>query len=288
MKQLLIATVAWLAVTATSTFAADLYSPASTPAPIYTKAPPPPGYSWTGWYVGLDAGGAWAHSSDPTTTVFDPAGYFAATSVPAVDAAGAQSNNPAGFIGGAEAGGNVQWNMFVTGVEADFNYLGLRKSTSSSGAYPCCGPTTGFIVNSSISTSWLATVRGRLGVANNGWLFYATGGAAFTDFKASFGFTDLCGTYLACGGFGYPPGFEAASISNIKAGYAVGGGVETHLSGNWTLKAEYLYVGFGNVTTQGFLTGATQIAFGSNLNPFTHSANLSANIFRLGLNYKLY
>ena len=166
MKKLLIATVAWLAVTATNTFAADLYSPDSTPAPIYTKAPPPTEYSWTGWYVGLDAGGAWAQSSDPTTTVFDPSGYFAASSVSAVNAAGAQSNNPAGFIGGAEVGGNVQWNTFVAGVEADFNYLGLRKSSSSSGAYPCCGPTTGFIINSSISTSWLATIRGRLGGAS--------------------------------------------------------------------------------------------------------------------------
>jgi outer membrane immunogenic protein len=255
--------------------------------PVKAPVVAPAAYSWTGWYVGVDAGGAWAHSSDPTTTVFAPASYFVASSISAINAAGVQSNNPAGFTGGGQIGGNVQRGAFVGGIEADFNYLGLRKSASSSGAYPCCGPTTGFVINSSISTDWLATIRGRLGVANNNWLFYATGGVAFTDLKANFGFTDLCGTYLACAGALYPPGFEAASISNTKTGYAAGGGIETGLSGNWTARAEYLHVGFGSVTTQGLLTGATQVALGSNSSPFTHSANLSANIFRLGLNYKL-
>jgi outer membrane immunogenic protein len=281
MKRTLIAVAALATLIGGPALAADMA--------LKATPPPPAAYSWTGWYVGVDAGGAWAHSSDPTTSVFNPAGYFEASSISAINAAGAQSNNPVGFTGGGQVGGNVQWNAFVGGIEADFNYLGLRKSATSSGAYPCCGPTTtGFVINSSISTSWLATIRGRLGVASNNWLFYATGGAAFTDLKANFGFTDLCGTYPACsGGVPFPPGFEAASISNTKAGYAAGGGIETGLSGNWTARVEYLHVGFGSVTTQGLLTGATQVGDGSNLSPFTHSANLSANIVRLGLNYKL-
>jgi len=134
----------------------------------------------------------------------------------------------------------------------------------------------------------LATIRGRLGVASDNWLFYVTGGAAFTDYRANFQFADLCGTYAGCGGGGgFPVGFETASISAVRAGYAIGGGVETKLQGNWSVKAEYLYVNFGNVSTGGLLTGATQIGAGSNNNPFTNSANLSASIVRLGLNYKI-
>jgi outer membrane immunogenic protein len=255
------------------------------------KAPPAPvaaPYNWSGWYVGLNAGGAWGHSADPTTVAFSPPGYFEAISVSAIDSAGAQTNHPSGFIGGGQAGVNWQSGVYVTGIEADFNYLGLKKSTTSTGAYPCCGPTTGFAVSSSISTDWLATIRGRLGLANNNWLYYFTGGVAFTDLKANFGFTDFCLTYAACGGIGFPGpvGSEAATVSTLKTGYTVGGGVEAGLSGNWSIKAEYLYVNFGSVSTGGLITTPAQIGFGTNDNPFSHSANLTVNILRAGLNYK--
>lgn len=191
------------------------------------------------------------------------------------------------ILGGGQAGYNWQTGVYVAGIEGDFDYLGLKKSSTASGPYPCCGPTTGFTINSSISPDWLATIRGRLGVASDSLLFYVTGGLAFTDLKANYQFADLCGTYAACGVGGYPVGFETASISAIKAGYAIGGGIETKLQGNWSVKVEYLYVNFGNVSTGGLLTGAAQIALGSNNNPFTNSANLSASIVRLGLNYKI-
>lgn len=83
-------------------------------------------YSWAGWYVGLNAGGAWGHSDDPTSTVFSPLGYFAATSIPAVNAVGLQSTSVSGFTGGIQGGYNWQLNNFVAGVEADFGYFGLR------------------------------------------------------------------------------------------------------------------------------------------------------------------
>jgi opacity protein-like surface antigen len=35
---------------------------------------------------------------------------------------------------------------------------------------------------------------------------------------------------------------------NTKAGWAVGGGVEGHLIGNWTAKIEYLYLDLGSVS----------------------------------------
>jgi outer membrane immunogenic protein len=54
-KALFSATAIALALTAGSTFAADL--PSRKEAPIYVPPPPPP--MWTGFYVGLNAGGAW-------------------------------------------------------------------------------------------------------------------------------------------------------------------------------------------------------------------------------------
>jgi len=240
-------------------------------------------YNWSGWYVGVNAGGAWGHSDDPTSTVFSPLGYFDVTSVPAVNAVGLQSTSVSGFTGGIQGGYNWQWSNFVAGLEADFGYFGLGGSSSGTGVYPCCAPAT-FTIASSVRTDWLATVRGRLGFASNNWLFYITGGAAFTQLKGDFAFTDNCGNIAACNGPGGPNAAEAVSLSRTKTGWTIGGGVEAGLWSKWTLKAEYLYVDFGNVSGVGFITTPGLNPFAQN-NPFTHSVDLRSHIARLGLNY---
>lgn len=276
MKRLLI-TGAVLLAAAANAYAADIYSPPAR-APMYTKAPPPVVPSWIGFYVGGVAGGAWG-SFDPTTsTVFSPTGYFDSTSVPAVNAAGVQSIKPTGFTGGLEAGYNWQANNLVFGVEADIDAIHLRGSaTSPFVVYPCCGP-TGFTVSSQASADWLATARWRIGFASDKWLFYATGGAAFTTLKGNFNFVD---------NFGLPT-TESGSLSAARVGYTVGGGVEAALWGHWSVKAEYLYVNFGRVSTTSTNLVENTI-FGPSPFPstvFTHSVDLKANIARLGLNYR--
>jgi len=76
------------------------------------------------------------------------------------------------------------------------------------------------------------------------------------------------------------------TISKTKMGYVLGGGVEALLWGNWSLKAEYLYVNFGTESAVGYGTTPYTIGNGSNNNPFTHSLDLKASIARLGINYK--
>src|SRR5271154_2993275 len=71
------------------------------PAPILVKAPAPdPVYSWTGFYIGGNAGYAWGRSDPSTTTVFTAADYWNPLSVPQVNAAGTGSVSPDGFVGG--------------------------------------------------------------------------------------------------------------------------------------------------------------------------------------------
>jgi outer membrane immunogenic protein len=264
---------------APAAFAADM--PAQ--APVYTKAPVvAPAYSWSGFYAGVNAGGAWGNSSLNTSTTFDPAlGYFASSSVPAVNAVGSQKAKPNGFTGGVEAGYNWQTGSFVFGVESDFNYLGLRGHATGRGVYPCCAPAA-FAINSSVNTNWLFTARPRIGVASGNWLFYATGGLAITDLNAKFTFTDNCGDVANCDSPAAPNAFETASFSRTKLGYTVGGGIEAGLWSNWTVKAEYLYVNFGTSS----IKLVAPVVSGSQ-QPFTHSADLQANIARVGLNYRL-
>lgn len=103
-------------------------------------------------------------------------------------------------------------------------------------------------------------------MANN-WLFYATGGLAVTQLTSDLLFTDSGGA------------LEEGKIDTVKAGYTVGGGVEAPLTDRLSLKAEYLYVKFSGATVSGYLPPPPNQAF-------THSADLAANIVRLGLNYR--
>jgi outer membrane immunogenic protein len=243
--------------------------------PMPVKAPMmPAAYNWTGFYIGVNAGGAWANFDPTTSTVFSPTGYFALSSVPAIAAAGLQTSNPSGFTGGGQAGYNWQSGFVVFGVEADFEALHLSGTTTTGAVYPCCAPTA-FSITSTTNTNWLFTARPRIGIANNNWLFYATGGLAVTDLHGTFTFADTFATAA-----------ESASISTTKAGWTVGGGVEAALWGNWILRGEYLYVNMGTetVTSTNLVAFTPRIAFPTNV--FTHTMDLKASIARAGLSYK--
>jgi outer membrane immunogenic protein len=271
-------------VTAGAILGIGAASAADLPARTYTKAPTivAPVYNWTGFYVGVNAGGDWNQSDPTTTTVVSSAPtYINLVSIGAISAAGAQRINSSGFTGGLTAGYNWQSSNFVFGIESDFNYFGVRGSkTSGPVLYPCCAPST-FTVNSSVSSDWLITLRPRIGIASNNWLFYATGGLAVANVKSDFSFTDT-----------FASAAESASISKTKAGWTAGVGTEYAVMNGWSVKAEYLYVDLGrDGTTSSNLHnrdafGIFPANFFFPLNVFTHSADLRSNIVRVGLNYK--
>ncbi|QOG20695.1 MULTISPECIES: outer membrane protein [Bradyrhizobium] len=265
MKKFLLA-VASLVLGTASVQAADL-------AAHYTKAPVmAPVYNWTGFYVGGNVGGQWGSANPSTSTVYDPAGYFFTTSVPAVNAVGAQHVNSSSVTGGFTAGYNWQVNNAVFGLEGDINYFGFKGSATGSALYPCCAPFA-FTVNSSVSADWLATIRGRLGfLAAPSWLIYATGGAAIAEVKGNFNFTDTFGAT------------ESAAIRDTRVGWTAGVGGEYAVGNGWSLKAEYLYVDLGRATT----TSTNLANFGLTFpgNGYTHSVDIKSNIVRVGLNYK--
>ena len=245
------------------------------PAPVYTKAPVAAPYSWTGFYVGLNAGGAWSHANSNTSTSCTSAScYFIDTNTTNLfNSVGAQRDTASGFVGGAQAGFNWQMGNFVTGLETDFQSFRQNGNGSGSAVYPTLAPAT-FTVSQSFSTDWLWTLRPRLGIAMNSWLFYATGGVAITEVKANWLFLDNFADT------------EAATMSKTMTGWTIGGGIEYAVVNGWSVKAEYLYLDFGHaqLTSNNLLDGGT---FPVPLQPFLHSVSLTSNVFRLGLNYKL-
>jgi outer membrane immunogenic protein len=250
-----------IAVAATPALAADMAA-----RPIYSKAPVAPlAYDWTGFYVGVNAGGVWSDAGTAFTA--NPA-FFVLGGAALVSADGSVGLSKSGFTGGAQAGYNWQRDRFVLGLEADINYTDVKRSASVTRA-AAPGLPSGYTVFESVSSDWLATFRGRAGFAANNWLFYATGGLAI----ANFGFTQGS-TFPDC-----PCGLVGTS-SSTKAGWTAGAGVEYAVGSSWSVKAEYLYVNLG---TQSFADN--QGAFGFPAASFTHQAHLNENIVRVGLNY---
>jgi outer membrane immunogenic protein len=236
------------------------------------KAPPAPPamYSWTGCYAGATIGGAWGrsnYSGTPTGDFTTPEPIGEPSIIPNLSAISSGTLDPASVIGGGGIGCNWQTGQVVFGVEADLSAWDLSKQSVVTGAGDPEAPGTTLTAATSESSHWLATVRPRLGYAQNNWLFYVTGGAAFA--RATFAQSVF---------FNASNTAQSGSMTNSLTGWTVGGGIEVAVAPNWLLKAEYLYVGFPTQTIN---------EFNSAFPTFTETATnrLSGSIFRVGVDY---
>jgi outer membrane immunogenic protein len=227
-----------------------------------------------GFYVGANVGGAFGRPKVDTSPSFSPTGYFAATSVPAIASASNQTIDTNGFTAGGTAGYNFQWENLVVGLEADYGAMNLSGSTTVTGVYPCCAPTS-FTVAQTAKTSWLFTVRPRVGVVFGHFLLYGTAGAAITNVKYTALFTDTFAT-----------AHESAAINETRPGWIAGVGGEHHISHHLSIKGEYLWTDFGtaSIPTSGLTAFTPPIAFPTNI--FTHTVNMRAGLVRAGINFR--
>ncbi len=194
MKKILLSTVALLSLSA-GAMAADLPARRMAPAPFVAAVPV---FTWTGFYVGVNAGIGF-YNNDADDIVFGGGTWLA------------DSDDDASFIGGAQIGYNYQIGSFVVGVEGDLQWADFGGTT-----YTFDGTTV-----TADSDDWFGTVRGRVGVAFDRALIYATGGWAFTD---------------------------------NRNGWVVGGGLEYAFTNNLSAKIEGLYV---NLESDDVVLGGT-------------------------------
>jgi outer membrane immunogenic protein len=215
-----------------SAHAADL-----PPAPAMpVKAPiayAPKLFDWTGIYVGGHLGGGFSESSwsDPITGIGN--GTF----------------NNFGFLGGAQAGANVQFNRLVLGLEGDFSWTGLKASSRDS-------------IGEAIGTNvpWTSTITGRVGAAFDRLLIYGKGGFALAQDQSSL--TDLRG--------------NTATNSLMRKGWTVGAGIEYALDDHWSAKIEYDYLGFGSQA----------LSFTTPLETVGSNASLNVQEIKAGINFR--
>ena len=268
-----VAVAALTAVGAVAAQAADLPTRKEAPAPIFV----PPPFTWTGFYIGLNAGGIFSSGSRSLTIVDPHAGVDGAFLNGALP--GGLGSGQSGFIGGGQAGYNWQTGSFVLGVVTDFDGTTLSKSRNLLGTgfwNPYLGTTDNLTLNSKVSLDWLGTTRAKVGFVvtpDNRFMIYGTGGVAYGGGSAHVSVYDSAVN-------AYWSGNPSAS----RVGWTVGAGVEYAFTNNWTLGAEYLYVDLGksNFTTAG--NAAAAFAF-----PDVYAqghVNYNASIFRALVNYK--
>lgn len=231
--------------------------------------------NWTGFYVGLNAGGA-IGSSNAQTGVAATATGINPSAIPQIDTIGNQNLTPKGYAGGLQFGYNRQIaNKWVLGAEADYGAFVTSNSVTETATATCCAPDA-FTIAQKVSTDWMSTVRLRAGhtVTRRGLLF-VSGGAAETQVHYSSLFTIV-----------EEEASESASPSVLKTGWIVGAGGEFALNKRWSARAEYLYSDFGSVSNAGTVMYIGVANEFDPLVPMTHTATLTSNIARLAVNYR--
>ena len=245
-RKILLASVGVIALTGSAALAADL--PSRAPPPVYL--PPPPIFTWTGIYIGGQIGYAWGTGSNNFNGVL-PDGTVIATSV---------GGTPNGVIGGANVGFNYQINQWVLGLEGTVD--GTSLSNTAVASFP-----DGSSVSANSTADIQGSIRGRLGVAFDRVLIYATGGVAFGGFNTNVALSDPNDGIFVNG-----------SRSNTRVGWTVGGGIQYAVTNNWSVRAEYRYTDFGSINNG--LTALPATAF------FNGGRQLQQNQVQVGFDYK--
>ncbi|HEY2530596.1 MAG TPA: carbohydrate porin [Xanthobacteraceae bacterium] len=222
-------------------------------ADLPVKAPPQlPAYDWTGFYLGGHLGYAWGDSNWSTTgasgefSLAQPIDVFSETG---------------SFYEGLQAGYDYMLpNRFVIGVEGDVSFPSFPNLSGISigGTSTFSTPANGTETYSETALAF-GTLRGRIGYAPGNWLFYATGGFAWT-------YDRLTLANLVTGTTDMP--------FLWRLGWAAGAGVEAPIAPHWTARLEYLFTDYGN----------SSMPFANAGQRFT--SDLSLQELRAGLDYQ--
>jgi outer membrane immunogenic protein len=223
--------------------------------------------SWTGFYIGANAGYGW--NSGSTTLKFT--GVDGPGDAPDVN--GKRSLNPEGGFGGGQIGYNWQGAVFgprvVFGVEADIQGAGLTGKASQT-----LTNNVGVLFAGSAQSDleWFGTVRGRLGYSFDRALVYFTGGFAFGGVKDT----------LTLRARDSDDVVTSVSKDKTQTGYVLGGGLEYAINPAWSLKGEYQYLNLGTDK----LSGVADADGGEDRNKGSLSDH-SYHTVRVGLNYHI-
>lgn len=171
---------------------------------------------------------------------------------------------------GALAGGyGMQFGHVLVGIEASANTLLIDEEHVRRQEMDA-NPGSQSTIRQSVKADWMATLRPKLGWAQDNWLGYITGGVAATRVRFDAQYTDNAFS-----------GFSKASKEQVVTGWSIGIGGEYALGGNWSLRGDYLFTRFGEVHSVSDVT-STNNSGGT----MFHSADLDTHGLFLGVTYR--
>jgi outer membrane immunogenic protein len=236
--------------------------------------------AFEGWYVGGNLGASWSDSDSQltvgpgTTAIPTPPIFIPPADVAGINALPGNSSNKSGFTGGIEGGYNyIGDNHILWGIETDFGWGDTDNRTSrnyqSAVQQPIVPPPplATYTISTRVKTSWIWTIRPRIGWSEGPWAIYGTAGMAMTDAKSSLEYVDTR----------TPPNAASRSANETLTGWTAGLGGAYAFSENWSVKGEWLYMDFGNIHEHA-----------DGPNGFVHvdsDAKVKANVIRIGVDY---
>ena len=227
-------------------FAADL--------PVKAAPVPVAIYNWTGFYAGGHVGYG-IGMTDWLTSSFD--------------------YQVKGFLGGGQIGYNQQVGNVVFGIEADASWGNIKGDQ----ALFVGGAAVRFnqMASGGTTIDGLGTLTARLGLAQDRWLVYVKGGAAWAHERHN---------HAATGNQVAPPLDLTANGngSEDRFGYVFGIGSEWAFWGNWSFKSEYNYVHLG--TREVRLAGSRTINAVTTPLIANFDIQQSLHLAKFGVNYR--
>ena len=227
---------------------------------VKAPLPPTPVYSWTGLYAGAEIGGGWASQQTTVITQSSATPAFPPGTV-------LNPINVSGVLGGLYAGYNYQINQIVVGIDGDYTWANLTGTGSDISPVPGNGD----ISNHWDRMRWVSTVTGRLGYANNNWLFFAKGGWAWAGFSGTTTTSSAAGALL-----------DTSTAKSTRDGWTAGVGAEWGFAAHWSAKLEYDYVKFDTAAY-----AITEVNAGTGAVTFpTRSTTAYLNMVKAGVAYR--
>lgn len=250
--------------------------------------------SWTGLYLGANAGYLWSSgnvNTYSTQSSFNPDFFLNGeiTRRSLVRAAANDLSVPlSSFLLGGQAGYSYQlYKKIIAGVTADFDWLFPSKNDANV-IRPMNFVASGLDYTAEIKVNraidYLGTVRGKLGTLITSVIqVYGTGGYAYgqVSLKAN--------TYVINNGFPsiFPAFSSQGSRKQTKNGWTAGGGIEWMFFKNWSATVEYLYYDLGKINVDTSLTKLVQdfdgvVPYAST--DLRSTSKITANSIRVGIN----
>lgn len=242
MKTVLAIGATLVALIVAPALAADMAAPVlKAPAPVW---------NWTGFYVGLNAGGGFGR-----VNVDDEDCYWCNST----------HATSAFAVAGGQLGYNLQFRSVVLGVEGDFDWAGFRPS------YLLCQFGCGSFGAGTVKMADIGTARARLGLAYDNALLYLTAGGAWGEWRFDQTATNSPGGTLRA----------AWADHSVHAGIVGGAGLEWKVDQNWSLRGEWLHIELA----QKNVFGLAGVGAPGNGNCCRFGTSGSFDIARVGVDY---